>query len=134
MIWAFSEFFAYLSEAFLLWFTTDNIDYRGYLNFLAEGIRNRKFIFKMSLFLVHSPKTIPDYEEESTDWRILDRTEDENVRARMTLYNQESRTTFQISGELKFAVENSPNLERTPFLPQKNTMSKQSIGQISTDA
>ena len=47
------EFFVYSSEVFLLWFTTDNIDYKEYLYYLMIGINKPEMISRVSLFLVY---------------------------------------------------------------------------------
>ena len=76
---------------------------------------------------------ILDYEEESSDWKILEKTEDENVRKKMAIYDRESRTISHISGDLTFGGETFHNSQRIILLPKQSTMDKQSTEQISTD-
>ena len=89
----------YAFEVFVLWFTTSNIDYRKYLGYLTHGIRERKLISKISLFLIYMPHdTYESFDEEDdNDYTFLEKSQNEHVKARLLEYEQESQQYPQFS-------------------------------------
>ena len=91
------EYLIFSSEVFLLWFTTNNIDYREYVNYLTQGIRESKLITKISLFLIYVPYEDSENLEESDEDEIYpqgydERSQSENSKIRLIEYDRQSKT------------------------------------------
>ena len=79
------EFLIYAFEVFLLYFTTDNINFRSYILYLMQGRRALHMVSKVSIFLIH----IPDNSEPS----ILSDS-DENSMKKLSKSNEEESRKF----------------------------------------
>ena len=98
------EFFIYAFEVFLLWFTTENIDFKIYIYNLMVGINQINKLGQISIFLIHVPgNSNQDLLIESANSinsvAFLEKSESEEVRKRLIDYDTRSNMSgHTISG------------------------------------
>ena len=97
------EFFIYAFEVFLLWFTTENINFKIYVFNLMVGINQAKMFAKMSIFLIHVPaNTIEDSQDSAelldSDILYLESDDNEEVRKKLIDYDSQSNVTCHTIG------------------------------------
>ena len=121
VLYALAEFSIYVFEILLLWFTMNNIDYREYLVLLTIGIKETKFIAKISLFLVHAPhKQHQNLEEEGEDddidYSTLENTATEEVKKELDDYDMRSQRGTDSTEEYKNRNSDDVFQNRRPLL------------------
>ena len=132
------EYLIYLSEVFLLWFTTNNIDYREYVGYLTQGIREAKLITKISLFLIYVPYEDTESLSESDEDEVYgheydERSQSENSKIRLIEYDRQSKTFFKFSTRMSSRDTNylSDNWYLSP--PVRSSTNRRSTEWMSND-
>ena len=102
------EFFIYAFEVFLLWFTTQNINFKIYVFNLMVGVNQAKNFAKMSIFLIHIPGNSLEDSQDSAEFidndaTYQDKSDNEDIRKRLIDYDSQSNVTCHTVGGFSVA-------------------------------